>query len=238
MRLHWLAAALVLFVGTAGLPVETGAQAAPQKSAAAKDWTRMVVRTLDGGFRMGNPAASVKLVEYGSLTCPHCAHFSADAMPGLKARIRSGNLSYEYRNFVLNSADIAATLLARCGGTKNFFAITEAMFALQPKWVGAAAAMTDEQKREMAALPIEQRLGRIADAAGLRAIVAKRGVTLAQARQCLSSKAAMDELERIYRRGSDLGVQGTPTFFVNGERARASTWADLEPILLTAGSAG
>ena len=65
---------------------------------------------------MGNPDAPVKLVEYGSLTCPHCADFAAagDASRWSRNYVRSGRVSFEYRNFVLNGIDVAATLLARC----------------------------------------------------------------------------------------------------------------------------
>ena len=65
---------------------------------------------------MGNPKAKVKLVEYGSLTCPHCRHFAETGMVPLKAYVKSGKVSFEYRNYILNGIDVAATLVARCGG--------------------------------------------------------------------------------------------------------------------------
>jgi protein-disulfide isomerase len=237
MKMRLFAVAVLALAGSSGLSMGDSALAAPH-AAVADDWTRTVALTPDGGFRMGSPAAKVKLVEYGSLTCPHCANFSATAMPGLKSYVRSGKVSYEYRNFVLNGIDVTATLLARCGGANGFFAITEAMFASQPQWLGSVAAMTADQKREIGTLPVAQKLDRIADVAGLRQLAAKGGVTPKQAQQCLSRDAAMDELQRMRQRGTDLGVEGTPTFFINGEKLKAFTWADLEPDIRNAVGGG
>ena len=92
---------------TAGLPLAPAASAPPRKAAAA-DWTRTVAMTPAGGFRMGNPAAKATLIEYGSLTCPHCGHFAAEATPEIRSLVRSGELSFEYRSFVLNAPDVAA----------------------------------------------------------------------------------------------------------------------------------
>ncbi|MEA3079375.1 MAG: hypothetical protein QOF05_783, partial [Sphingomonadales bacterium] len=61
---------------TFALSATTAASAAPRPAPKPKvDWARTVVATPEGGFRMGNPSAKVKLVEYGSLACPHCRHF-------------------------------------------------------------------------------------------------------------------------------------------------------------------
>jgi protein-disulfide isomerase len=80
--------------------VAAQAAAAPKRSAApaARDWTRTVSATPEGGYRVGNPAAAVKLVEYGSLTCNHCATFAKEGMPPLLSRhVRTGRVSYEFR---------------------------------------------------------------------------------------------------------------------------------------------
>ena len=100
------------------------ASAAPRAhaSAPARDWSRIAVPTNEGGIRMGNPAAKVKLVEYGSLACPHCRHFAETGYgPLVQKYVRTGRVSYEYRNLMLNAPDIAVTLLTRCAGAANFF---------------------------------------------------------------------------------------------------------------------
>ena len=77
----------------------------------------MVVRTPEGGYLMGNPKANVKLIEFGSMTCPHCAEFEEQRGEQLiDTYVKSGRVSYEFRNFVRDPFDLAASLIARCGG--------------------------------------------------------------------------------------------------------------------------
>src|SRR5574338_12031 len=65
------------------------------------DWSQVVNPTSQGGFLMGNPDAKVKLVEYGSLTCPHCREFDEAAVtPLINDYVKSGQVSYEFRNYV------------------------------------------------------------------------------------------------------------------------------------------
>ncbi len=81
-----------------------------------------MARTPEGGFRMGNPAASVKLIEYFSTTCPHCAHFAAEGTPVLvRNYVRTGRVSLEYRNYVLNGLDVAASFISRCAAPRGLF---------------------------------------------------------------------------------------------------------------------
>ena len=127
-----LAAAAVLGVGLAAPSAALGAAVAAQP-----DWTRVVAATPEGGFRVGNPDAPVKLVEYGSLTCIHCAHFARDGVPELLGTyVKSGRLSYEFRNFVRDPADLAGALLSRCAGADDFFALTGRYFADRDQWIG------------------------------------------------------------------------------------------------------
>lgn len=234
---------LAVAAAVAGLAIAPAASAAPHKpvphEAAATDWTRTVALTTEGGYRMGNPAAKVKLVEYGSLTCPHCAHFAAEATPAIRKLVRSGELSFEYRNFVLNGVDVAATLLARCGGAKTFFPLVDSIYSSRDKWIGAYSALSPEEIDRISALPAGQRLYRMAQETGLDQIAAKGGIPAARMRQCLADPKALAELERIHDAGVKLGVEGTPTFLINGERANGGSWADLEPQIQRAlGSGG
>jgi protein-disulfide isomerase len=230
MRPGWIA--LTALACAAALP--TASAGAVPRPTIAKDWTRAVVATPAGGFRMGNPAAKVKLIEYGSLTCPHCAHFAAEGTNGIRALVKSGRVSFEFRNFLLNGPDIAATLLARCGGARTFFPTVDAMYASQPQWVGAIAGIDEQQKAEIEGLPLKQRIVRLAKAGGLPQLVAKTGVPAARAQQCLTDETAMAALEKLNADGRKLGVAGTPTFFINGEKVKAITWADLEPDIRSA----
>ncbi|HWU93511.1 MAG TPA: thioredoxin domain-containing protein, partial [Sphingomicrobium sp.] len=100
----------IAFAACLALPMAPAAAAAkaPPKVPAGHDWTKTVAVTPEGGFRMGNPAARVKLVEYGSLICPHCRHFNETGYkPLLQGYVRTGKVSYEFRNMVLNAPDIS-----------------------------------------------------------------------------------------------------------------------------------
>ena len=211
--------------------------AAPARPAAAqRDWTGVVAMTPEGGFRMGNPEARVKLVEYGSLTCPHCAAFAASAMPTLRGRyVRSGKVSFEYRNFVLNGIDVAASLLARCGGAGTFFPLAETLYARQQEWAGRISGLDDAKKAELNALPPGPRLARLAEIGGLSALAARFGVTRQQGEACLADEAGLDRLAAMAEAASALGVQGTPTFLINGAVVEAYDWATLEPLIRGAG---
>jgi protein-disulfide isomerase len=229
-----LAAAAALALPALAAPVRHRAHPVHRAVSAAHDWTNVVVATPEGGFRMGNPAAKVKLVEYGSLTCPHCAAFSRTGeQPFIQAYVKSGRASYEYRNFVLNNVDVVASLLARCAGT-GFFRVADTFYATQDQWVKKATAMTDADRAKVNALPVGRRLGQVADKIGLTAIAARVGVAPARGKQCLADKAGVDRLGRMYQAGSAAGVDGTPTFFINGARADVNSWPGLEPLIRTA----
>ena len=223
--------AIFLLLAAAALPA---AAAAPQGKAAAgrTDWARTVVSTPEGGFRMGNPAAKVKLVEYGSLTCSHCATFAKQGMePLIATYVRSGKVSYEYRNFILNGLDVAATLVARCGGPGRFFPLTDKLYATQEQWKGRVRALTDAQKQALNALPENQRLGRLSELAGITQIAAQNGVAPASAKKCLEDRVAFDGLGTMSEAAAAKGVQGTPTFFLNDSNIGSHSWTTLEPIL-------
>jgi protein-disulfide isomerase len=207
------------------------------RAPAARDWSRTVVATPDGGFRMGNPAARVKLVEYGSLTCPHCRAFAQDGTPQLVAQyVKTGKVSYEFRNYILNGIDVSASLLARCAGAGGFFGMAETLYATQPQWVGRVAALPQAERDQIKALAEGPRLVRIGEAAGLIPVAARYGVPAARARQCLADPAGLERLGKIVEAASALGVDGTPTFFVNGARVDGIEWAQVEPALRRAGA--
>ena len=210
---------------------------APSVAQQAQDWSRTVTATAEGGFRMGNPDAPVKLVEYGSLTCPTCALFAKEGVPPLVANyVRSGKVSFEFRSYVLNGVDVVATLLARCAGPSRFFAVAERLYATQPHWSAKLFGLTDQQKNGLKSLPNETRMARMADLGGLTHIAAQAGLPAAEGKKCLAQPDALAGLERMKQAASRQGVTGTPTFIVNGYRNYAHEWAELEPLLRQPGS--
>jgi protein-disulfide isomerase len=133
------------------------------KGAVKRDWTQTVIVTPEGGFRMGNPAAKVKLVEYGSLACPHCRHFEETGFKPLVQRyVRTGQVSYEFRNFLLNAPDISVSLLTRCAGASNFFAMSGAVIATQPQWQQKLGDLSDAEKAKLEKLTNQERVVRVA----------------------------------------------------------------------------
>lgn len=233
----WLrlaAAAAVLGAAPAGVTaVKKAALAAARKAPAARDWTRIVAPTPEGGFRIGNPAAPVTLVEYGSFTCPHCAHFAAEGFPVVvRDYVRTGKLSFEFRSFVRDPADMAAALISRCASPNNFFPLTERIFASRDQWIGKIQAMTPEQIRQINALPVPQRMVRFASASGLTALGTQAGLPAAKAQQCLASKAGVDKLVAMRELAANrFSVQGTPSFILNGKNTGVYDWASLQPLL-------
>ncbi|TRW18131.1 thioredoxin domain-containing protein [Glacieibacterium frigidum] len=228
------------------LLVSAPALAAPPKRAAVKpaDWTKTVAATPEGGFRIGNPAAKVKLVEYGSLTCPHCRDFHRDGFEALKANyVRGGRVSYEYRSLVLNGPDFAAVLLARCDGAASFFTRVDMFYRTQPEWLAGAARLTAADQEALRTLPEDQVFQYIAAKSGIDAFVATRGIAPARAKQCLVDKAMIDRVTAMRGAAAEREVNGTPTFFINGtvqQNGKGAfarpllSWADLEPKLVAA----
>lgn len=221
---------LVAALAALALPAPASAQPAGQPR--QRDWTQVVSPTPEGGYRMGNPQAAVRVVEFLSLTCPHCAEFSRVGTPRLMTYVRSGRVSIEYRNFVLNGLDLAAAFLSRCASPQNYFALTHAILASQQQWVGRMQTLTDEQQRDMQGQPPLETMRRVVAAAGLDAIAAGHGVTPAQQRACMSSQAGLDRVIQMQQAGARFGVSGTPTFAINGRIAGSvHDWAALEPLL-------
>ena len=121
------------------------------------DWTQMVTQTPQGSFLMGNPDAKVKLIEYGSMTCPHCREFDENGAAELiNTYVKSGQVSYEFRNYVRDPFDLTATLIARCNGASTFFPLTRALFEDQPKWVAKVQEAPPAQLEQMQSLPPQQ----------------------------------------------------------------------------------
>ena len=237
IKAAWIAAA-----GLALATVSSGvlAQAKPVKGAAAqRDWTRVVSRTPAGTFVMGNPRAKVRLTEYGSLTCSHCAHFDKVGYAPLTNRyVRSGQVAFEFRNHVRDPYDLAATLVARCGGTRQFFAMTHNLFDTQNVWMERAQNIDPARMTTLAGKPPHQTLPIVADLAGLKAFGATRKLTHAQMNACLSNKVAIDRLVALTKDAREKrGVTGTPSFDVNGKRVTISNpeiWPDVEAALKVA----
>ena len=221
---------------------KTGAAAdAPLPAAVAapagQNWAEVVSATPEGGFRMGNPDARVKLVEFASLTCPHCREFHEAAAATIKNKyVASGNVSYEYRNFVLNGPDYAATILARCQGETAFFGLLDAFYADQLGWTEPFSRIAKADSEALGKMPEDQAIRRMAELGGLADYVKLRGIPRAKFDQCLADPAQMKAVNDLRNQAvNEYKLNGTPSFIINGAvQEGVFTWADLEPRLQAA----
>ena len=207
------------------------------KPPANGDWSTVTVATTAGGFRMGNPDAKVKLIEYGSMTCPHCRSFSETGFQPLTQNyVKSGKVNYEFRNYVRDPFDIAASLIARCNGSKSFFPLTEALYKEQPDWVGKIQAAPEAQLNGLQNLPPDKQFIEVARLAGLQQWAAMRGVPAAKSTQCLTDQAKVNQLVQMNSDATTSfpDMPGTPTFIINGKMVdlgpvtEAQVWSALE----------
>jgi protein-disulfide isomerase len=205
--------------------------------AGAPNWPATVRQTPLGSMVMGNPAAKVKLIEYVSYTCPHCAHYSGEASAPLKKTyIASGKVSVEFRNAVRDQFDLTAALAARCGGPAKFFGNSEAILAAQSVWMGKAQAYSAANAEKMKGMPMNAALPLLARALGFDAILKSRGVTPTQLNACLVNKAAQQQLVNMTNDAFTVRkIPGTPGFVINNVLVEdAFSWAALEPKLQAA----
>lgn len=206
--------------------------AAPVPAPANGDWSTMVKATPEGGFVMGNPDAKVKLVEYGSMTCPHCAEFEEKGGAALIDNyVKKGWVSYEFRNYVRDAFDITASVVARCGGEASFFGLTRGMYADQRNWMQKIQEAPEAAMNSLQSMSAVQRTSTIADLAGLRQWAVMRGVPRAKLDQCLANQAELDKLVQVNADAvSQYNIPGTPTFLINGSVVPdTATWELLEP---------
>ncbi|MDB5670219.1 MAG: protein-disulfide isomerase-like protein [Alphaproteobacteria bacterium] len=237
------ALALALVLGGCGKGGDAGnnqsASAAPLAQVAAPngDWTQTIAETPEGGVRMGNPDAKVKLVEYASITCPHCAEFTEKAADPLTRKyVKSGQVSWEYRPFMLFPSDAGIFLLLRCQGPNPFFQSAEQLYADQPNWVGKIQALSEAQQQQLQNMNPAQRSAVLVRASGVDQFFRQRGMPESRIESCLSDQAGLQKLVDITDRASNKeGVTGTPTFFLNGKVVEgAAAWEALEPALRSA----
>lgn len=201
---------------------------------ASGDWTEVVRATEAGGFMMGNPNAKVKLIEFGSLTCPHCAEFDEKGVDPLTQKyVKTGQVAFEFRNFVRDPFDLTASLITRCGGARSFFPLTKAMFADQANWVDKIQAATPEQQQALSTMSPQQQFKAIADLTRFQQWAAMRGIPAAKSNACLTDQKAVDQLVQMNNDAvSQFNLTGTPTFVINGKVVEnVATWEALEPKL-------
>ena len=149
-----------------------------------------------GEMAIGTDSAPITVIEYASMTCPHCAHFSETTFPELKKRyIDTGKVRFIFREFPLDRLAFAGFLLARCVPSDKYFPMIETLFAQQRDWVVQS--------------PLQP----------MRAIAKQAGVSQEAFDACLEDHKLIEGIEKVRSQAADkFGVNSTPTFFVNGKR--------------------
>jgi protein-disulfide isomerase len=215
------------FIGAASIAAVSSA--APAKP----NWLTTVTLTDQGSHIVGNPEAPIKVVEYLSYTCGHCATFEAKDAPVLKAQyVATGKASLEIRNMVLNAYDLTAAVLARCGGKDRFFGNQKHLMATQSVWMGKSGNISAATKAKLQAEDYHGFMAGAYTELGLGPIMQQRGVTPAQAKTCLADKASLKAVIDMTDAGAALGVQGTPSFLLNGKlQDHVHSFAELKAVL-------
>lgn len=189
-------------------------------------WEKTINETAEGGFIVGNPQAKVKVVEYGSRTCKECANFAREGFPALKKEIRDGNLSFEFRDYLIHGTpDLVAAVVGTCGVKENRFSMLEAMFRDQETAIAGIAELPDSlfEKKVHAGTQWWD----IAAVAGYRDIAKDAGLSDEEIMVCLASQKRGDKFVAMTKNADPSLVQGTPSFIVNGTRVEGKTWEDL-----------
>jgi protein-disulfide isomerase len=226
-----------LIASALAAPLAAQPARAPARTAAPADWATRIASTPAGGILIGNPNAPVKLVEFGSLTCPHCRAFHEAGMPGLRARgLSAGQISYEYRPFTLNGIDLMAGLVVQCQAGPAAWAFVNRVYARQDELVAPFMQISEADRASVAALPADAQGAKMAELGKLPAFAAAAGVPRAKYDACLAAKPGMDRLLAIRSDAVQThGLTGTPSFLINGKmQAGVFDWAALEPLLIAA----
>lgn len=222
---------------------DAGNITAPANSVAAvtaptgQDWTQVVSNTPENGYIMGNPNATLKLVEYGSRTCPTCGAFGQTGMQPLQQTyVKSGKVSYEFRDFLVHAPDLGVATLGHCAGAAPFFPILEQMYREQSGFLEKLETATPFQQSIQGRTPQQQAVAWV-EHLGYLDFLKQRGVSEQQARACLADPKLLKQVTDLSQAAIDQGVTGTPTFFLNGQKLdNIVTWPQVEQALKAAGA--
>jgi protein-disulfide isomerase len=149
-------------------------------------------------FSLGSPKARVQVVEYASLSCPHCGRWNAEVFPAFKAKyVDTGKVRYTFREMLTPPAELAAAgfLMARCAGPSKYFKVVDEVFRSQSRW---------NEGDSVRPIFVE--------------IAKNNGLSEPQLDACLEDQAALAALNGRVDKAVAAGVQSTPTFFVNGKK--------------------
>lgn len=161
---------------------------------------------------LGNPDASVEVVEYASFTCPHCRNFAETVYPKIKANyIDTGKIHFVYREVYFDRFGLWAGMVARCGGGMRYFGIADMIYEKQKEWTQGQPAQIAEN---------------------LKTIGKTAGLSGDELDACLSDEAKAKALVKVFEDTTKADdVNATPTFIINGQKYSNMTYEDFSKIL-------
>lgn len=143
----------------------------------------------------GAEDAPVTVIEYASLTCPHCRTFHVEVWPAFKEKyVDTGQVRFIMREFPLDPRSTAGFMLARCAGDDKWYATIDLLYRTQDSWARASGGST-----------------------AMKAVMSMTGMEEAVFEACLQNQQLQEQVSAVVEAGRAFGVDSTPTFFVNGE---------------------
>ena len=190
--------------GCAGGGARQSAQMGPLNADGTPNQAELMKPGPLGEMVLGSPTAPTTIIEYASLSCPFCHKFHLTTYPRIKKElIDTGKVRYIIREFPIGRSAGAAAIIARCAPAKDYFVLYDKFLTQQNKWVSQNVRPNAIYK-----------------------IAAQTGMTRKAFDACLSNKDVEEGLRMVKERGRAFGVSGTPTFFINGKKARGALTFD------------
>ncbi|MFH1344801.1 MAG: DsbA family protein [Pseudomonadota bacterium] len=148
----------------------------------------------------GSPEAPVTVIEYASLTCPHCRNFHVTTWPAVKEKyVDTGKVRFIMREFAFDPRASGGFMLARCAGEDKWYATVDLLYRSQDKWARATDATS-----------------------AFKSIMGMTGMNAEAVEACLTDQALLEKVTTVMTTGQTYGVDSTPTFFINGEKRQGA----------------
>jgi protein-disulfide isomerase len=216
-RIRWAGRALAAGMAVAALLLVAGCGQSGTKSSDSSGASTDSSKSVLGAsakieqlpdMTLGDPKAPVKIIEYASMTCPHCAHFDAEIFPELKKNyIDTGKVFYTFREFPLDGIALRASMVARCVGPDRFFGFIHGLFHTQYTWANPDLWNNDKKT-------VEEKLTPLATIAKDQA-----GMDRAAFDKCVQNQTLQQQITMQAKRGvDDFKVNGTPSVYINGKQ--------------------
>lgn len=197
------------------------------------NWNARISVTPSGSHVVGNPNAAVRLTEFVSYTCPHCADFDRQASDPMRLfYVTPGKLSIEVKHVVRDAIDLTVAMLTNCGPPASFPQNHTLFLRQQPNWLARASNATPAQQARWSTGDGATRRRAIADDLGFYQTMLARGYNRPTVDRCLADEAMARTLIAQTEEAGRMGVAGTPSFAINGELlAGVHDWQTLQATL-------